>query len=92
MSLQWTGANVVYAAPYRIPCLFSGSQLISYAIFSKEDFSIEKVKAMLEGKEDGKSAQVPIVIQESHVLNDNLIHTLAASRVIKDLESGIRSH
>jgi hypothetical protein len=84
--VSWEGAKVLHKAPYRNPSLYSGSQLLAFAIFAKEEFSIDKLQLLIEGKAEGKPLK--IMIENKQTTTDNLIHTLTASKVIRDLEEG----
>ena len=84
--MSWNGGKVIHKAPFRNPSLYSGSQLLAFAIFEKEEFSLEKLQMLIEGKDEGKSLQIQV--SNTHTLHDNLIHTITASKVIRDLEEG----
>jgi hypothetical protein len=76
---------VIRQAPYEIPQIYSGVRFIVYCMIPK-DFTVKKSIILSAMSQDGPmKLEIPV---DSTVLKGSKIHTLAARKLIQNLEDG----
>lgn len=83
VTVDWAGAPVCQA-PHHVPPVFSGDRLTVFGLFEGELPS----RVVLKGKRPSGPFEIPVPLSEAAASVGSLISTLAARKLIRDLEEG----